>query len=129
MLKCAVLDERGVYLGMQDVDDPSDLTDRHLPQITQCDLPAGLYVWVPDDRVHALTGPAGEVLLDADGQPRTAPANQYGGAFWEIAYLQRIAQIRRQAREVNEKKGRLPPVFRNPKLDYLVGFLEQRGLA
>jgi hypothetical protein len=43
--RVALLDERGVYIGMDMVADESQLTDRHLPQITACDLPPGAYRW------------------------------------------------------------------------------------
>lgn len=46
MPRCAVLDANGVFVGMEEVDNP---TDRHLPQITECDLPPGEYVWHAHD--------------------------------------------------------------------------------
>lgn len=53
-MKCAVLGPGNVYLGMEEVGTP---TDRHLPAITECDLPPGEYRWVADE------------------------SNPYGGAF------------------------------------------------
>jgi hypothetical protein len=47
-LKAALLDERGVYLRMDELADPALLTALHLPQITACDQPAGRYKWVED---------------------------------------------------------------------------------
>jgi hypothetical protein len=40
---------KGVYLRMVEVAE-DQLTDRHVPTITECDLPAGEYVWLPHDR-------------------------------------------------------------------------------
>ncbi|MCS7002800.1 MAG: hypothetical protein NZ518_08125 [Dehalococcoidia bacterium] len=44
LVRCALLDERDVYLGMVEVEEDR-LTDRHLPEITDCDLPRGEYRW------------------------------------------------------------------------------------
>jgi len=73
-IKVALLDESGVYLRMDELADESQLTDRHVPRITACDLPAGEYRWVPDERKNA----AGEML------------NPYGGAFWQVSWLQLV---------------------------------------
>ncbi|HYH68336.1 MAG TPA: hypothetical protein VD866_26825 [Urbifossiella sp.] len=43
-VRAAKLDEAGVYVGMETLD-PGELTDRHLPQVTDCDLPPGRYRW------------------------------------------------------------------------------------
>jgi hypothetical protein len=58
----------GVYLRIDELADDSQLTDRHVPAVTECDLPAGKYRWLPD------------------------PGNPFGGAFWPINYLDRLAQ-------------------------------------
>lgn len=65
-INAALLDEHGVYLGMEQLEDESKLTARHLPSITSCDLPPGKYLWVPDER------------------------NAFGGAFWPLDWLKRI---------------------------------------
>lgn len=72
-IRCALLDAADVYVGMVDVDDPADLTDRHLPQITACDLPGGEYRWQAD------------------------AGNPYGGAF--VALPERVRAAARAARE------------------------------
>jgi hypothetical protein len=64
-MMAALLDENGVFLRMEEVLEP---TNRHLPQITQCDLPSGKYQWVADAN------------------------NPFGGAFWPVAWLQRVEQ-------------------------------------
>lgn len=65
-MKCALLDENNVFLGMADVAEPGP---RHLPQITRCDLPPGEYAWEPDD------------------------SNPYGGAFVPLPLrLRRLAR-------------------------------------
>lgn len=46
-LTCAVLDDRGVYMGMMATPSRGDRTDRHLVLINECDLPAGKYRWEP----------------------------------------------------------------------------------
>jgi hypothetical protein len=42
---CALLDDKGVYQGMVEYTHPSELTDKHLPEIDACDLPLGKYYW------------------------------------------------------------------------------------
>jgi hypothetical protein len=46
-IKAALLDESGVFLRMDELAGEGDLTDRHLPEVTECDLPPGLYRWIP----------------------------------------------------------------------------------
>ncbi len=46
-IKAALLDERGIYQRIDELDDEAKLTAQHLPQITECDLPAGEYAWQP----------------------------------------------------------------------------------
>lgn len=41
----ARLDDRGVYQGVDELDSAEALTDRHLPEVTECDLPPGKYRW------------------------------------------------------------------------------------
>lgn len=41
-VRAARLDENDVYVGMEEV---AELTDRHLPHVTECDLPPGRYRW------------------------------------------------------------------------------------
>lgn len=62
-LKAALLDEQGIFLRIDELDDAEALTERHLPQITDCDLPPGRYRWVPDPDDNA---------------------NPYGGSFWPL---------------------------------------------
>jgi hypothetical protein len=62
-IKAALLDEQGIFLGIDELTDAGQLTDRHLPLITECDLPSGRYRWVP-----------AEVTKN----------NPYGGAFWPL---------------------------------------------
>lgn len=64
-IKAALLDEQGLYLRMDELAE-ADLTERHVPTIKACDLPAGQYRWVPDER------------------------NPYGGAFWPMKWLTRV---------------------------------------
>lgn len=45
--RVAHIDPNGVYLGMVEVDE-ADFTDRHLPQIQQCDLKPLEYRWIAD---------------------------------------------------------------------------------
>lgn len=74
MIKAALLDERGVYLRIVELASEADLTDRHVPTITSCDLPAGRYRWITDNRKR----PSGE------------PMNPHGGAFWPLAWLKLV---------------------------------------
>lgn len=48
-ISAALLDAEGNFLRMDSLTSEKDLTDRHLPQITSCDLPAGVYRWVPSE--------------------------------------------------------------------------------
>jgi hypothetical protein len=45
MKRVALLDETGVYVGMDTIQDDSQLTALHLPAITECDLTPGAYRW------------------------------------------------------------------------------------
>lgn len=63
-IRAALLDADGVFVRMDTLADARQLTARHLPKITSCDLKPGTYRWVPD------------------------PANSYGGAFWPIQWLE-----------------------------------------
>lgn len=105
-IKAALLDARGVFLRVDTLPDASHLTPSHLPAIADCDLPPGQHVWVPD------------------------AANPYGGAFWEIAWLRRIAATREDAAANRARKGRVDPTEK-PGVDTsaLVDFLNERGLA
>lgn len=47
-IKAALLDEQGVFLRMDQVKSKAALTARHVPSITECDLPPGKYKWVED---------------------------------------------------------------------------------
>lgn len=57
-LKAALLDEQGIFLTIDTLKSKAQLTDRHLPQITHCDLPPGRYRWVPtpDDQTNPYGG-------------------------------------------------------------------------
>jgi hypothetical protein len=113
-IRAALLDERGVYQGMDVLEDASALTERHLPQIVSCDLAPGRYVWIPDEKRGA------NGLL----------VNPYGGAFWEIAWLKRVAATRAQAAAIRERNGSVdPPEKAGVDTGALVEFLETRGLA
>jgi hypothetical protein len=48
MIKAALLDKEGVYLRIDVLSSAAEITDRHLPQITECDLPPNRYKWIPD---------------------------------------------------------------------------------
>lgn len=65
-IQAALLDDADVYLRMDELADESALTPRHLPQITVCDLPPGQYKWI-------------------------AGAGEFGGAFWPLSWLERVA--------------------------------------
>lgn len=56
----AVVDGRGLYLGMFAESHPIADGHRRLPTITKCDLPVGEYFWKDDE------------------------GNPFGGAFWPI---------------------------------------------
>ena len=43
-VRAALLDENGIYLGI-DLLPEDQLTEHHLPHITECDLPPGQYCW------------------------------------------------------------------------------------
>lgn len=70
-VKAALLNAQGHFIRMDELEDPAELTVLHLPQITECDLPPGQYKWIADQ------------------------ANQMGGAFWPVKWLdQREQDIR-----------------------------------
>lgn len=64
----AVVDAKGIYLGM--FDEGAEIPDgaRRLTQITECDLPVGEYYWIDND------GNVDDLGRD----------NPFGGAFWPI---------------------------------------------
>jgi len=68
---CAHLDADNTFIGMVTLANEGQLTDRHLRQITECDLPIGLYRWIADE------------------------GNAYGGAFWPIKMLNRMVESER----------------------------------
>lgn len=68
MIKAARIDARNVYQGIDTLEDESQLTDRHLPAVRDCDLMPGEYEWIATDN----------------------PLNEYGGAFWPLSYLKRL---------------------------------------
>lgn len=112
-IKAALLDERGIYIGMDEVASAADFGPRHLPQIVVCDLPPGEYLWVPDERVDA-----------AD-----RPLNHYRGAFWGLAWLRDVAKTRRLSTDVRARAGRTPLEQKGGvDVGALVAYLEERGL-
>jgi hypothetical protein len=110
-IKAALLDEHGLYLRIDDLEDHSQITARHLPQIRSCDLPPGRYLWVPDERAR----------------PDGTRLNEYGGAFWELAWLQRVSHTRYAAACKMGAKG-LAYESRNTELSVLVDFLRAHKL-
>ena len=70
-IRAALLDKNGVFQRMDELPGRAQLTSRHLPSITECDLPAGEYVWHPDVK------------------------NEFGGAFVSLLMLQAQARIAR----------------------------------
>jgi hypothetical protein len=94
-IRAALLDERGVYLRMDEVE---ELTDRHVPTITACDLPPGRYLWIPDE------------------------TNTYGGAFWELDWLKRVTETRDKAIALKGSSER------NAELGVVIEFLRARGI-
>lgn len=63
--RCALLDERDVYLGVVEID-PDAATDRHLLEICDCDLPPGEYRW--DREQHAFV-PLPAIMRACAGRP------------------------------------------------------------
>lgn len=113
-IRAALLDERGVFLRMDEVADVASLTPRHLPQIVECDHPSGEYLWIPDER------------RGADGRL----ANAYGGAFWPLAWLRRVAATRGDASANRDRRGKVHPAEKaGVATAALVDFLNERGLA
>jgi hypothetical protein len=72
-IKAALLDERGIFLRMDEVADETQLTDRHVRSITSCDLPSGEYMWVTHTR------------------------NAFGGEFVSVAWLDSTEKTLRKA--------------------------------
>ena len=78
-VRAALLDANGVYLRMDTLADPDELTPLHLPAITSCDLAPGEYRWIADRQ------------------------NQFGGAFWPLKWLARCERDRQAVLEAQEK--------------------------
>lgn len=68
-IRAARIDAQGIYQGIDELADEGALTELHLPLITACDLAVGEYKWIPTDN----------------------PMNEYGGAFFPVAWLQKLA--------------------------------------
>ena len=79
-MRMALLDADGVFQGLVDA---QEITPFHLPQITDCDLPAGKYKWLPD------------------------PRNPQGGAFWPVRFLKRIEQDKLDVKAAQEVAQRI----------------------
>lgn len=47
---CALIDDNDIFVGMVEFPTPETVTERHLLQITECDLPAGQYKWHSGDQ-------------------------------------------------------------------------------
>ena len=110
-IKAALLDERGIYLRMDELEDDSELTALHLTRITVCDLPPARYVWIPDERL----------------KPDRSPINPYGGAFWEIEWLKRVTATHDKA---IEDARRFNTRIDNPpsEVALLMTFMKSKGL-
>jgi hypothetical protein len=96
--RAALLDEQGVYLRMDELTDPADLTVRHLPQITACDLQSGQYVWLPKG------APLAPEIAAAVGAARD---NEYGGAFFALKWLARVERDAKDVKAAKEANARL----------------------
>lgn len=59
---------KGIYLRIEELANAADLTDRHVPTVTECDLPSGRYRWIPTDNA----------------------GNPYGGAFWDVEVIAKL---------------------------------------
>jgi hypothetical protein len=68
MRRVALLDDRDVFIGMDTIADDSQLTDRHLPQISECDLAPGAYRW------DAARGTFLPLPRDSAGRPADVPS-------------------------------------------------------
>ncbi len=113
-IKAALLDERGVFLRLDEIESEAELTPRHLPQIVSCDLAPGAYVWIPDEK----RGANGLLL------------NPYGGAFWDLAWLRRVTGTRAKGELLRARNGRTDPEEKaGAELGVLVDFVKKRGLA
>lgn len=72
-IKAALLDENGIYLRIDELEGPKQLTPRHLPKITECDLPPGRYYWAPAKRdILNNPNPLGGAFWPLDSEPLTA---------------------------------------------------------
>ena len=78
-VRAALLDANGVYLRMDTLADPGELTPLHLSAITECDLAPGEYRWIADRQ------------------------NPFGGAFWPLKWLARVEVDRQAVQEAQEK--------------------------
>lgn len=104
---------KGLFVRVDELVDASQLTDRHVPSITVCDLPPERYLWIPDER----TRPGDGSLM-----------NEYGGAFWDLPWMREMAKHRAKAEDVHAEAGLLPPVFRGDQITFLRSYLAERGL-
>lgn len=75
-IAAALLDENGIYLRMDYLEDMTQLTERHLPTITSCDLPPGKYKWIWQEQ-----------------------NNPYGGYFEDVGWRSRVDETRLKAEQ------------------------------
>lgn len=105
-IRCAQIDAQGVYQGMVEVE-PAQLTDRHLPTITECDLPAGEYRWVPEPVTDAnpFGGKFVPLRFEAVQAKLAAQAEREAAGGVKGAQLQRAVQAEVQRVLANLIKG------------------------
>lgn len=106
VIRCAHLDAQGVYQGMVEIE-PAQLTDRHLPTITECDLPPGEYRWQaePVSEANAFGGKFVPLKFDAIQAKLAAQAEREAAGGVKGAQLQRAVQAEVQRVLANMFKG------------------------
>jgi len=45
-IRAALLDDRGVFVRVDELESAEQLTQRHLPDVPECDLPPNEYIWI-----------------------------------------------------------------------------------
>lgn len=50
LLDAAAASGKGKYIRIDELADESALTENHVPEVTECDLPPGRYVWDPKEK-------------------------------------------------------------------------------
>ena len=107
-IKAALLDApaasgKGKYTGVIDeLQDASALTENHVPEITECDLPPGRYVWDPKGKTFV-----DQATIDRRNKPSLELAIVALAGAVEASGVALPDEVRNYCRYAGERRARL----------------------